>query len=44
MGRQLYLIDVLEQLDFIDEGILVPDGRRKDPLQDYNNMKDSIML
>ena len=40
----MYLIDVLEQLDFIDEGILIPDGRRNDPLQVYNNMKESIML
>ena len=42
MGRNLYLIDVLEQLDFIDEGIINVDRERTDPLPYYNRVKESI--
>lgn len=39
----MYLIDVLEQLDFLDEGILEVGGF-EDPLPIYNQMKESIKL
>lgn len=40
-GRNLYLMDVLEQLDFIDEGILGVQSY-EDPLDIYNMLKERI--